>query len=290
MKFHESHFWYNKSQRNGVLFLTALLTLVQVILYFTDEFFDSGEKTLNPEKLQRIERELDSLQQVNSRNKTFRIYPFNPNFISDYKGYLLGMTPEEIDRLLEFREKDKFVNSKREFQEVTQVSDSLLNEISMYFKFPRFTDSLVKYSPSSAIKNQVWEGKKDLNTASLEEFIQIKGIGPVLGKRIIGYRKLLGGFSFEDQLYEVYNLPEEVIEILLSQFEIGTPPQIKQLNVNTATFEQILKLPYIDYELTRKIMAFRSEEKIITDLSDLKKIDSFPLEKYDRIAVYLLAE
>ncbi len=132
--------------------------------------------------------------------------------------------------------------------------------------------------------------KKDLNRATIEDLKKVRGIGPVLAKRIISYRTLLGGFSFEDQLAEVYNLPEEAIENLQREFEIQEPPRIKRLNINTASFKQILDLPYIDYELTRKIMAFRSEEKIITDLSDLKKIDSFPLDKYDRIAVYLLAE
>ncbi|MFD2828841.1 hypothetical protein ACFSYG_20345 [Leeuwenhoekiella polynyae] len=36
-----------------------------------------------------------------------KIYPFNPNFITDYKGYTLGMRMVEIDKLLRFREKDQ---------------------------------------------------------------------------------------------------------------------------------------------------------------------------------------
>jgi DNA uptake protein ComE-like DNA-binding protein len=112
----------------------------------------------------------------------------------------------------------------------------------------------------------------------------------VLAKRIISYRTRLNGYSFEDQLREVYNLPYETVDELLTQFEIKKPPSIQKLNINTASFREILGIPYIDYELTRKIMAFRSQEKVITDLTDLKKIDSFPLDKYDRIAVYLLAE
>jgi hypothetical protein len=45
------------------------------------------------------------------------------------------MSVQEIDRLLEYRKGNKYVKPK-EFQAVTQVSDSLLNVIAPYFKFP----------------------------------------------------------------------------------------------------------------------------------------------------------
>lgn len=287
MRFYESHFWYNKSQRNGILILAALITFIQIFLYFTDELFAPPERANNEDMIREIERKLDSMQSERSEYSRFQNYPFNPNFITDYKGYILGMSPKEIDRLLTFREQGRFVRSAEEFQKVTGISDSLLGRISAHFKFPKFEKT--PFRTAADTKNAVLK-KKDLNRASIEDLKKVRGIGPVLAKRIISYRTLLGGFSFEDQLAEVYNLPEEAIENLQREFEIQEPPRIKRLNINTASFKQILDLPYIDYELTRRIMAFRSEEKIITDLSDLKKIDSFPLDKYDRIAVYLLAE
>ena len=71
-------------------------------------------------------------------NRKPKMYPFNPNYITDYKGEQLGMSLLEIDRLLAFRENNKFVNSKDEFQKVTKVSDSLLHKIAPYFKFPEW--------------------------------------------------------------------------------------------------------------------------------------------------------
>jgi DNA uptake protein ComE-like DNA-binding protein len=287
MRFHESHFWYSKSQRNGILILATLITVLQLVLYFTDELFATKESADNLEELREIERLLDSMQDKDSETKDYHIYPFNPNYLSDYRGYVLGMSPEEIDRLLAFRKQGRFLKSAVEFQQVTGVSDSLMVKISVYLKFPQFEKQYRQ--PKVPVKRKI-ANKQDLNKASQNDLQRISGIGPVLAKRIISYRNLLGGFNFEDQLYEVYRLPEEAIENLLDQFEIKESPHIEKLNVNKASFKQILNLPYIDYELARKIMAFRSEEKLITNLSDLKKIDSFPLDKYDRIALYLLAE
>ena len=287
MRFDKSRFWYTKSERNGILILATLITLMQVLLHFTDEIFAPSETAYSDERWEEISRQLDSLEKQNPPQTDFKIYPFNPNFISDYKGYLLGMSVEEIDRLHEFRATGKYLNSAQEFQKITGVNDSLLNIISVHFKFPH--QEFNRKNSQVQLPSKPSE-KKDLNTATRKDFQEIRGIGEVLSNRIVSYRELLGGFSFEDQLNEVYNLPDEVIEKLLLQFEIKAPPQIQKLNINSASFKEILSVPYIDYDLTRKIMDFRRQEKLITDLAEIKEIDSFPIQHYDRIAVYLLAE
>ena len=79
---------------------------------------------------------MDSLIAQQRQNSAPKIYPFNPNYITDYKGYTLGMSAEEINRLHAYRAKNKWVNSSKEFQRITKVSDSLLKQIAPYFKFP----------------------------------------------------------------------------------------------------------------------------------------------------------
>ena len=67
-------------------------------------------------------------------------------------------------------------------------------------------------------------------------------------------------------------------------------PVIEKINVNTATFKEVLHLPYIDYELTKRIFNYRDEVAEIQSLEELKNIEGFPLELFDRIAVYLDAK
>ena len=230
MRFDKSRFWYTKSERNGILILATLITLMQVLLHFTDEIFAPSETAYSDERWEEISRQLDSLEKHNTPQPDYKIYPFNPNFISDYKGYLLGMSIEEIDRLHEFRATGKYLNSVQEFQKITGVNDSLLEVISVHFKFPH--EEYKKKSSRVAHPSKHFE-KKDLNTATWKDFHEIRGIGEVLSNRIVSYRARLGGFSFEDQLNEVYNLPDEVIEKLLLRFEIKAPPQIQKLNIKS---------------------------------------------------------
>jgi len=247
--------------------------------------------------LERWRAELDSLSKQDEVVNPRRIYPFNPNYLTDYKGYLLGLSVAEIDRLFAFRAKGKFLSSAEEFQRVTQINDSLLITIAPFFKFPDYKSANGAWAQGkSGYKTTLEKGlkihmqKQNLNLASETELRSIRGVGEKLAKRIVRYRELLGGYSIKDQLYEVYHLPHETAERILQRFEIKESPVINKLNINEASFKELLHLPYIDYELTQRIVRYRQANNGFTDLSELKKIDSFPLNKYERIALYLLAE
>ena len=123
MKKLKSHFWYTKNQRNGILLLLGLILLMQVVIHFVDAHVlkEAGVKNA---KVFAYQHEIDSLKTVELEKRKPKIYPFNPNFITDYKGYQLGMSTQEIDRLMNYRSKGLFVNSSKEFQQVTKVSDS----------------------------------------------------------------------------------------------------------------------------------------------------------------------
>jgi DNA uptake protein ComE-like DNA-binding protein len=299
MNIFKSHFWYNKSQRNGIFILVLIIIVLQGFI-FIDIFADDEIIDTNNPELVAFQKQIDSLKAIEIENRKPKVYPFNPNYITDYKGKQLGMSLEEIDRLLAFRKTNKFVNSKEEFQNITKISDSLLNKISPYFKFP---DWVVKQNQKSSkynvtsnaveksyTKKTIKISTTDINKANAEDFQSISGVGPAFSKRIIKYRSKLQGFSFEDQLYEVWGLEKEVADKVLSVFKIDEKPIIKKVNINTIEFKQLLKNPYIDYELCKKIFNYKDEVAELQNISQLTNIEGFPLELYDRIVLYLVAK
>ena len=126
-----------------------------------------------------------------------------------------------------------------------------------------------------------------MNNATSEELQQISGVGEVLAERIIKYRNSLNGYYFNDQLFEVYGLKSKVVKKIYKYFEIREKPVLNKLNINSASFKEILALPYIDYELTKKIFNYKNEVVEIQSIEELKKIEGFPVEKFNRIALYL---
>ena len=295
MKIFKSHFWYTKNQRNGILLLLIIIIFLQLILHFKN--FDSQQMVdLSQPKITSYNKQLDSLKKKSSKKKKFKIYPFNPNYISDYKGYQLGLNVDQIDRLLAYREQRLYVNSAKEFQTITKISDSLLQKISPFFKFPEWVqkknnnkNNQQRYIPNSRI-NVSEITTVDINKATLKDFTAIEGVDEYISERIIKYRSKLQGFSFKEQLFEVWGLDEQMANKILSTFSIKNKPIIKKVNINTASFKEVLSNPYIDYELCIQIFDYKDEVAELQSISEIKNIEGFPIKKYNRIVLYLLAE
>ncbi len=283
----KSHFRFNKQERSGIFFLLFFIISVQLGYYLYQSNAENQSSPLKHDAV--VQAEIDSLKAISLKKDTVHMYPFNPNFITDFKGYTLGMSVEEIDRLHNFRKKDEFVNSTIEFQNVTKVSDSLLNMISPYFKFPEWTQNR-KSKTSNALtssyksKKVIW---KDLNTATAEDLKKISGIGEKLSARIIKFRDRLGGFMIDDQLFDVYGLEADVVERALKQFKVVVKPDIVKINVNTATAEELSKLIYLQKHVAESIVNYRNLNGSINSLNELVKIEEFPAERINRIALYL---
>mgnify|MGYP000865963043 FL=1 len=235
--------------------------------------------------------QIDSLKQVEVENRKPKIYPFNPNFITDYKGYTLGMSQDEINRLLEFRKQDQWMNSVAQFQKVTKVSDSLLNQISPYFKFPDWVTNPKpkKYTQnfSAKAKEKTSEQKIDINIATASQLQKVYGVGEALSARIIKYRTKINGFYDLIELTEVYGLSTEVIENIKLDFEVKTPRKINKISLNKATRDQLVTIKYIDYEVAYNIIEQRTLRDGFSSLEDLKKVKGFPLKKFDIIKLSL---
>ena len=129
--------------------------------------------------------------------------------------------------------------------------------------------------------------KEDINTADSESFKKVRGIGEVLSKRIVKYRKRLQGFSMKEQLYEVYGLDSTVVKRLFKYFAIKKTPKLKKINLNEASFKEILRHPYIDYPMTKKIFQYRDKHKKFKDLKSLKELLKLSDKRYEKIVLYL---
>ena len=131
------------------------------------------------------------------------------------------------------------------------------------------------------------EIKSDINTATAEELSAIRGIGKVLSERIVKFRKRLGGFLIDAQLYDVYGLKDDVVRNPLQHYTVLTPPKIQKININTATVEALAAIAYLRYKDARAIVMYREDNGKIQSLDELTKIPDFPIEKIDRIKLYL---
>lgn len=285
----KSYFTFSKEQRNGIFLLIFIIIVLQCVYFFID--FSSNDVQVNRTELTKFQNEIDSLKLIQLEANKPKVYPFNPNYITDYKGATLGMSNEEIDRLLAFRNQNNWIKSVKQFQEVTKVSDSLLNIISPFFKFPEWiTNPKPKNTSNDSYNNipKTFAQKQDLNTVTAKQLQSIHGIGEYYSKQIINLRnKFPGGFIADAQLQDVYGLTPEVIEKITNQFTVKTPRLIQKLKLNTATVDELVTVQYIDYDIAHYIIEYRQLREGYKTLDELTKVKDFPINKIEIIKLYL---
>mgnify|MGYP000072943250 FL=1 len=287
----KSHFVFNRSQRNGILLLVFFISGYLVINYYVD-FSKENLLDINSKEVIAIQKELDSLRTIDIAFKKPKVFPFNPNFLTDFKGYTLGMSTEEIDRLLAFRKENKWINSVEDFKKVTKVSDSLLNKISPYFKFPDWVTNpkLKNKYVKKRFKEKKFTQKIDLNLATQGQLEGVNGIGKAFSKRIIEYRNKLGGFTNDIQLYQVYGLDFQVANSILKEFTVKTPKEIIKMNLNSISASDIATIPSISFDLAKRIWEFRILNEGIKSFSELENIEGLTKRKLQGIQLYLKLE
>lgn len=287
MKNFKSHFRFNKQERSGIFFLLLIIIVLQGIYFYvkTTHFEPQSQFALNALEQSR----LDSIKEQVVNKDSNRIFPFNPNYITDFKGYTLGMSPAALDRLFAFRTQGRYVNSAKEFQKVTQVSDSLLSAISPYFVFPEWTQNHKNRTAKGDVNktNENSTTIKDLNSVTAAELKEIRGIGDKLSARIIKFRDRLGGFLVDEQLYDVYGLEPDVVQRALKKFKVLHPLEVEKININNATADEISRLVYINRKVAEEIVTLRNEKGKIQSFEELFNIIGFPINKIDRIKLYL---
>ena len=286
----KSLFMFTSDQRKGIFAFLLLIVILQLAFFFMD-FSIPTNKDPEEQKWLSLQSEVDSLKNA-SKNKSENVFLFNPNFITDYKGYKLGMSVVEIDRLLEFRKTNKFVNSAEEFQKVTKVSDSLLNVISPLFKFPDWINNrrVKKEYENFPIKAFAKKEKIipiDINQATKEDLIKIYGIGEAISLRILKQKDVLGGFVSMEQMSDVWGLSPEVIIELNNHFKISVLPKLKKIDINNASLKELSQFYYFKYAIAKEIVTYRSMNGDFKNIEDLTKIKGFPVDKAKTIALYL---
>ena len=285
----KSHFNYDKRKRSGILFFAVItsICLAAIILYKpVPKYTVSSEEK---ERVLAFQAEIDSLKAIELEKRKPKIFPFNPTLLTDFNGYKLGMSIDEIDRVIRFRESGKWFNSSAEFQKVSGVSDSLLAVIEPYFKWPEWLKEQRK-NPTTKRKTRIWkttEEKDDLNTATLNDLLVIDGVNQVDAEKVLAHRDKIKGYQIDYQIHTVYGVPKDVKRLILNHFTVKAKPEIIAINVNKATASDLSTVPLLDFDLAKEIVDYRLLREGIISLEELKDLDGMTDFKYGIIKLYL---
>ncbi|MBN2742408.1 MAG: helix-hairpin-helix domain-containing protein [Marinilabiliaceae bacterium] len=114
----------------------------------------------------------------------------------------------------------------------------------------------------------------EVNAADTSQLTLIKGIGPVLARRIVQFRRKLGGFYHLDQLLQVYGMPPTVVELAKPFLKVDNS-LITPLNINQASLRRMKEHPLLGYYRAQAIVDLRQKNGPIRHLDDVMSLMVF---------------
>lgn len=160
-------------------------------------------------------------------------FPFNPNTATEEEFRRLGFSEKQARAILNYREKGGRYRRKADFARSFVVADSVYQRLEPYIRIPRV----------------------DLNTADSAAFDALPGIGPYYAAKMVAYRKELGGYSYPEQLLDLWKFDREKYDALADLIVVSKPYRYPLWTLP----EDSLKLhPYIRVYAAHGIVLFRS--------------------------------
>lgn len=162
-------------------------------------------------------------------------FRFNPNTASKDDFRRLGFSEKQAQSIINYREKGGTYRRKEDFAKSYVVSDSIYKRLAPYIDIPLL----------------------DLNLADSAAFDALPGIGGWFASKMVAYRKALGGYSYKEQLMDIYNFTEEKY-LALEDLVTVSPLFVASYPLWTLPADSLRLHPYIkDYETARSIVLYR---------------------------------
>ncbi len=90
----------------------------------------------------------------------------------------------------------------------------------------------------------------------------------------------------QDQLLEVYGIDEERYVGITPQITVNST-LVKKLNVNTATFKELLAHPYLEYDQVKSLVNYRETIGAFKDVNSIPQLPHFSEKDVKRLVPYL---
>ena len=226
------------------------------------------------------------------------LHPFDPNPADSATLVRLGLTPRLARRICRYRAAGGRFRHARDLARIYGMDTAALRRLRPYiriaaapganpsFRKPRpLEKSHYAYTPYPSRK--LPRGRQlDLNAADSAELLRVPGVGPYFARRIVRYRQRLGGFVSPEQLREIPNLPDSV----QTWFRVTAEKAQRPLRLNTATFRELLRHPYLNYEQVKAIVNYRERQGALQTLQELSLSGAFSAADLERLTPYVSFE
>ena len=289
MAIDEEPLYVSKRNRRGVVALVVFSVIIIFLPRMAQLFNSNVVLDISTEDVQSFERSKKNFQNKKrnyytkyEKKKRFSAPPrkFNPNEYSTEDWMNLGLSEKQVAVLLKFTKNG--IRSNEDLKRIFVISDelyALIKDSTYYPERPK-----TEYTPKVTEEKKVQ--KLELNTASVEDLENIKGIGPFFAKQIIKYRDRLGGFASKEQILEVWKMTIETYDKLIPQIEIDKS-KIRKLKINEVTPEELKNHPYLNWSQVNSIVKMRMQRTKFNAIDEIQESKLIDAETFEKLIPYL---
>lgn len=288
-----------QSDRKAMILLIVLLLFV-VSLYF---FFFRKEATplsVNEKDKAELEGFASSVrtQEEKYRREHFgkpwtsykvETFPFDPNTADSITFLRLGLRPWMAHNALKYRAKGGHWRSADDFARLYGLSKSDFVRLRPYIRIhPSFAKPASAYRKDSVRRRANYPAKfkslvhLDLNMVDTATLQKIPGIGSFYSRKIKEYGERLGGYVSVSQLKEIEGLPQGI-----ERWFVMNTHSCRPLEINRATFKQLMRHPYLNYDQVKAIFDVRRKTGDIKTFQRLSLYPCFAPRDFERLRPYV---
>ena len=300
----------SNSARRGLLVLEWLIILVVIgVCVFSwhkpkKEFVHETEQSFPKQK-----KQAHAVTYAVAEEKV-ETFPFDPNTADSTTLLRLGLAPWQVRAIYKYRAKhgryhtpEDFkrlpgmtyepwerlgpqVRIARQFQYIDEgekrpsyaVRSSSAPENTELASTPQKNDSVAKHPRKFGAITLV-----DINTADSAELMRIPGIGEYRSKKIVEYRRMLGGFIRAEQVMEACEMPDDILQWV----RVKEDAPVRKVNVNKLSLQRLMSHPYITFYQARAIVEYRKSHNDLKGIEDLRGLEGFTPQKIEKLQPYL---
>jgi len=128
--------------------------------------------------------------------------------------------------------------------------------------------------------------KLELNRCDTSEIVVVPQFGSKRAQKLVEYREKLGGFYAFEQVKEIFILQNIEVEFLKKYFTLDVS-LIRKININTATYKELVTHPYLDSYLAKIIVNYREKNGKFTSMDELQKTTNAYQELMEKLIYYI---
>lgn len=240
------------------------------------------------------------------------LFAFDPNTANEEQLLRLGLQPWQVRNIMRYRSRGGIYRTKEDFARVYGLTVgqyrrlkpyihigadykpaanlpevvAARNQSSRYGKTVDIVDNLDNNSTVAGRDSYVPKLRQGehvaVNIADTTLLMRIPGIGSYYARQIVRLRERLGGFALPNQLLDIDGFPETALAYITVDAD-----NVKRLNVNRLTLQQLKRHPYINYYQARAIVDMRRLYGTLHSMSQLAELKEFSVEDIKRLAPYI---